>query len=113
MKRQFEFLTAPSALQVELAVAPDPGPGAGREVVRAVRVERRRRLAAAGRPGHVRRDHLAVGGGDHEAARLRSLGTKVATNWSQRHHLAPDAISTGTISWVLPPSLPLHLPPDQ
>ena len=75
MKRQFEFLTAPSALQVELAVAPDPGPGAGREVVRAVRVERRRRLAAAGRPGHVRRDHLAVGGGDHEAARLRSLGT--------------------------------------
>ena len=48
----------PSAVEVELAVGPDPRPGPRGQVGRAVCMEGGRRVAAAsGRSGHVGSDH--------------------------------------------------------
>ena len=68
---------APSVVEVDLAVGPDPSPGAGRQVGRAVGVEGGRRVAAApGRSGHVGSDH-----GGCEGTRIQSGSDLATTCW--------------------------------
>ena len=93
---------APSAaVEVELAVRPDPGPGAGRQVGGAAGVEGGRRVAAApGRPGHVGSDH---GGG--EGTRLPAGGVTWSHNLLVTGH--NDLLSTTTLTsppyWMASP----------
>ena len=80
---------SPSAVEVELAVGPDPRPGAGRQVGRAVGVEGGRRVAAAsGRSGHVGSDH---GGG--EGTRIQSGSDLATTCRSQFYCLVTRSLS--------------------